>query len=185
MVTFFLIVTHMKEQKWYTYAGISIKKKTYPSAQKLTQQLFVMSMATGNLSHMIYAPSFLVIFSSAYLVHCIYKGHGARVKEEEVLVYNIMLLFAGKLTESGSLDVLRAAVSSTVVAFLVISLLIFATGFVCGHYFGRKSKQPPTETPDHPSASQTEVPLYEDVTLSAVEQQEGLEMRENVAYGPL
>ena len=98
---------------------------------------------------------------------------------------NIILQFAGKLTESGSLDVLRAAVSSTVVAFLVISLLIFATGFVCGHFFGRKSKQPPTETPDHPSASQP-VPLYEDVTSSAVEQQEGgLEMRENVAYGPL
>ena len=50
--------------------------------------------------------------------------------------------------------VLAAVVSSTVVAFLVISLLIFAVGFVCGGYFGRKSKQPPTETPDHPSASQ-------------------------------
>ena len=102
--------------------------------------------------------------------------------------YIIVQLHAGKLlvTEPGSLiDVLRAAVSSTVVAFLVISLLIFAVGFVCGHFFGRKSKQPPTETPDHPSASQP-VPLYEDVTSSDVEQQEGgLEMRENVAYGPL
>ena len=86
---------------------------------------------------------------------------------------------------SGFTRVLATVVSSTVVAFLVISILIFAVGFVCGHYFGRKSKQLSTETQDYPSASQT-VPLYEDVTSSAVEQQEGgLEMRENVAYGPL
>ena len=88
------------------------------------------------------------------------------------------------LTESGSLDVLRAVVSSTVVAFLVISLLIFATGFVCGHYFGQKSKQPSRGTPDHSSASQS-IPLYEDVIPSAVEHQEQqLELKENVAYGP-
>ena len=82
--------------------------------------------------------------------------------------------------------VLAAVVSSTVVAFLVISLLIFAVGFVCGHYFGQKSKQPSTGTPDHPSASQPGVPVYEDVASSAMEQQEGgLQMKENVAYGPL
>ena len=67
----------------------------------------------------------------------------------------------------------------------MISLLIFITGFVCGHYFGQKSKQPSRETPaaDHPLS----VPLYEDLNVlpNAVEHQEqGLELRENVAYGP-
>ena len=41
-------------------------------------------------------------------------------------------------------------------------------------------------TPDHPLANQP-IPLYEDVNVlpSAVEHQEqGLELRENVAYGP-
>ena len=71
-----------------------------------------------------------------------------------------------------------------VVAFLVISLLTFIAGFVCGHYFGRKSKQPSRGTPaaDYPSSNQL-VPLYEDVNElpNAVEHQEqGLELMENV-----
>ena len=71
-----------------------------------------------------------------------------------------------------------------VVGFLMIFLLIFAAGFICGHYFGRKSKRSSTETTDHPSASQP-VALYEDVIPSAMEHQEQkLELKENVAYGP-
>ena len=85
-----------------------------------------------------------------------------------------------KTEESSSLNVLTVAVSSTVAAFLVISFLTFVAGFVCGHYFGRKYKQPS-------SSLNQPVPLYEDVNVpsNAVEHQEqGLELRENVAYGP-
>ena len=62
------------------------------------------------------------------------------------------------------------------VAFLVISLLIFVAGFVCGHYFGQKHIR---------ATSRQSVALYEDVNVlpSAVEHQEhGLELKENVAY---
>ena len=78
-----------------------------------------------------------------------------------------------------STNILAAVVSCAAVAVLVIFLLIFITGFVCGHYFGRKYKQS--------SSLNQPVPLYEDVNVlpSAVEHQEqGLELRENVAYGP-
>ena len=69
--------------------------------------------------------------------------------------------------------------SSTVVVFLVISILTFVAGFVCGHYFGRKHTKATSSQP---------VALYEDVNVlpSAVEHQEQhLELKENVAYGPL
>ena len=89
-----------------------------------------------------------------------------------------------EIGELVSVNVLTAAVSSTVVAFLVISCLIFVVGFVCGHYFGRKSKQSSRETPDNPTGNQ-QAPLYEDVLLSAVKHQEyDVELKENVAYGP-
>ena len=47
-----------------------------------------------------------------------------------------------KTKESRSPNVLTTAVSSTVAAFLVISLLTFVAGFVCGHHLGQKHKQP-------------------------------------------
>ena len=84
------------------------------------------------------------------------------------------------MIESRSTDVhvLAAAVSSTVVAFLVISLLIIIAGLIV--YLSRKFKQSSKETPSQPD------PLYEDVLPSAVKHQEqDLELRENVAYGPL
>ena len=71
--------------------------------------------------------------------------------------------------ESRSSDVLAVAVSTTAAAFIVVSLLAFVGGFVCGHYFGRKYKRSSTET-------SPPVPLYEDVS--------NLELKENVAYGP-
>ena len=97
-------------------------------------------------------------------------------------VYNYHFVGADleKTEESRSPDVLTAAVSSTGAAFLVISLLTFVAGFVCGHYFGRKY------TVQTSSLSQP-VPLYEDMNVlpSAVEHQEqGLELKENVAYEP-
>ena len=86
-----------------------------------------------------------------------------------------------------SSDELAAAVSSTVVVFLVISILTFIIGFMFGHYFqiwDRKYEDSPKKTQ---VSSQSATPVYEDVDVlpSAVEHQEqGLKLKENVAYGP-
>ena len=86
-----------------------------------------------------------------------------------------------KAEEARSVNILAAAVSSTVVAVLIGFLFSFITGFACGHYFGRKSKR-------SSSSLNQPVTLYEDVNVlpSAMEHQEQhLELRENVAYGPI
>jgi hypothetical protein len=75
---------------------------------------------------------------------------------------------------------LTAAVSSSVVAFLVISVLTLAAGIACGRYFVRQRRKQSS------SSSQPTEPLYDDVNAvpTAVEHQEqGLELIENVAYG--
>ena len=77
-------------------------------------------------------------------------------------------------------NILTAAVSSTVAAFIVISLLAIFAGSVCGNCFMRRRDK------QSPSSSQP-VPLYEDMNVlpnasAAVEcQEQGPEMRENVA----
>ena len=61
------------------------------------------------------------------------------------------------------------------VAFIVIVVLTFAVGFVCGHYVERKSSR---EIPDSPTGNQP-APVYE---VNAVKYQEqDLELKENVA----
>ena len=90
---------------------------------------------------------------------------------------------------TGPSDKLVVAVSSTVIVFLVISIMTLIGGFVCGYYFrGRKYKESLKKTQDNLISSQpAAAPLYEDVDVlpSAVEHQEqGLELKENVAYGP-
>ena len=93
------------------------------------------------------------------------------------------------MDESRSSNELAAAVSSTVIVFLVISIFTFIAGFAFGHYFwGQNYKESPKMTQDViPASSQPAAPLYEDVDMlpSAVKHQEqGLQMNENVAYGP-
>ena len=87
------------------------------------------------------------------------------------------------MEESSSSDELVVAVSSTVVVFLVISILTLIAGFVCGYYIrDRKCKESSKKT-GKPAA----VPFYEDIDMlpSAVQYQErNLELKENVAYGP-
>ena len=79
-------------------------------------------------------------------------------------------------------DILTAAVSSTVAAFIVISLLTIFAGSKCDYCLVRQRDK------QLPSSSQP-VPFYEDVNVlpsasTAMEHQEqGFEMRENVAYG--
>ena len=93
------------------------------------------------------------------------------------------------MEETGSSYKLVVAVSSTIVVFLVISIVTLIGGFVCGYYFrGRKYKESFKKTQDNPISSQpAAAPLYEDVDVlpSASEHQEqGLELKVNVAYGP-
>ena len=88
------------------------------------------------------------------------------------------LHYAGNKVGSAS-DVVTVVVVSLVSVFFVSSVIIFIIGFVCGHYFSQKFKQSPKETPNQPA------PLYEDVLPSAVNHQEqAVELKENVAYGP-
>ena len=90
------------------------------------------------------------------------------------------------MTESSSTDILAAVVTSLVLIFLVISVFIFIAGFVCGHYFSQKFKRSSKETPqtsDHPD----QVPFYEyvlHVPSGVKHQEQDLELKENVAYGP-
>ena len=90
------------------------------------------------------------------------------------------------MAESSSTDVLAAVVTSLLIAFLVISIFIFIAGFVCGYYFSRKFKGSPKETPqtsDHPG----QAPFYEyvlHVPSTVKHQEQDLELKENVAYGP-
>ena len=69
----------------------------------------------------------------------------------------INLLIVGNSNTEESSNVLVVAVITTVAVFLVISLLAFIGGFVCGHYKGRKYKESSNDT----SPSAAPVPLYE------------------------
>ena len=95
------------------------------------------------------------------------------------------------MEESRSSDELVVAVTSTVVVFLVISILILIAGFVCGYYIrGQKCKESSKETSNNPVSIASQLaaaPYYEDVDVlsSAVEHQEqNFELNENVSYGP-
>ena len=83
--------------------------------------------------------------------------------------------------------VIAAALSSTVIISLVISIITFITGFMCGNHFTIKFrffKGKPHTTTDHPH----QAPEYEDIdaqpiTRAVKHQEQGLELKENVAYG--
>ena len=89
------------------------------------------------------------------------------------------------------MSTVAVAISSSVIAFLITSIVIFITGFACGHCFSQKFKQSSKEIP-HPtdyspstSCHDHPIPLYEEVQSSAMKhQQQGVEVNENVAYGP-
>ena len=82
------------------------------------------------------------------------------------------------MEESRSLDELVVAVTSTVVVFLVISILILIAGFACGYYIrGQKCKESSKETQNNPVSIANKpaaAPFYEDIDVlpSAVEHQE-------------
>ena len=81
---------------------------------------------------------------------------------------------------------LAAAVSSTVIIFLVISILTFIGGFISGLYVDRKFyrlslKGTSNVTVERPR----QVPFYDDVQFNddpANKQVQNLELKDNVAY---
>ena len=72
----------------------------------------------------------------------------------------------------------KIAVASVTV-FLVTSILFFITGFLCGHFYQKSRRK--TGTVSFTENTQG-TPYYDDVILS---QREQLELKENVAYGPV
>ena len=84
------------------------------------------------------------------------------------------------------------AVSTMILVLFVTTISALIAGFAFGYYFrGRKCKELSIKTQDNPVSviahQPATVPLYEDVDVlqSAVEHQEqGVELKENVAYGP-
>ena len=86
------------------------------------------------------------------------------------------------------MSTVAVAVSSSVIVFLIASIVIFITGFACGYCFSQKFKQSSKETPhptDYPpSTSHHPAPLYEELQPSAeIHQEQDVDLKENVAYG--
>ena len=73
----------------------------------------------------------------------------------------------------------RIAVASSLITFIVSSVIFFAFGYFC-HHCQLKTKQ----TSSIPDPIRSTVPEYENVTLEQDTEQD-LELKENVAYGPL
>ena len=93
-------------------------------------------------------------------------------------------LYAGipKIPESRpTQSPLVAAMLSTVFTFLVISILILISGFMCGLYVSRKFNKSPHVTTERPH----QVPVYDYVQMSAANQRgQNLKLKKNVSYLP-
>ena len=82
----------------------------------------------------------------------------------------------------------KIAVASSVTVFAVASILFFIIGFLCGHFCQKRRKSSTTATagetvPPGGSGGQTQTPYYDDVVKQQSDQE--LELKENVAYGPI
>ena len=73
----------------------------------------------------------------------------------------------------------QIAVASSVTVFVLASTLFFVVGFLCGHFCRKEKKIAETVS----SSGQAHGPYYDDVVLRQHEQE--LELKENVAYGPV
>ena len=78
--------------------------------------------------------------------------------------------------------------ASSVAVFTVASNLFFIVGFLCGHFCQKKRKSSTTATTVPPGGSaggQTQTPYYDTVHVVLQPGEPDLELKENVAYGPL
>ena len=75
--------------------------------------------------------------------------------------------------------------ASSVTVFTMASISFFIVGFLCGHFCKKKRKPVnaaagETVPPGVAISGQTQIPYYNDVLLK-----QEVELKENVAYGPL
>ena len=68
---------------------------------------------------------------------------------------------------------------ASLTTFNVISVFFFTLGYFCHH-----CQQKPEQTNPIPDPIRSTIPVYENVTLEQDTEQD-LELKENVAYGPL
>ena len=74
----------------------------------------------------------------------------------------------------------KIAVASSVTVFVVTSIMLFTVGFLCGHFCQNKRK---TAAGNVSHKKTLGTPYYNDVVLQ--QHQQALELKENVAYGPI
>ena len=101
------------------------------------------------------------------------------------LYYNFASVYTDSVQESmhnycKSECSLAAAVSSSVLTFIAISIIIFITGFVIGRYFRFSKGKLHITTTDPPHQG----PVYDYIQPSTAKPQENLELTVNVAYHP-
>ena len=113
--------------------------------------------------------------------------------------FDTIIIFFPQNAETSSVANLIAVISSIIIVYAVSSIVIFFIGYVCG-WFGHKHKQSRTSKATSDSVEkntytchmeqsqqpQTPGPLYEELHQeSALEHQDLVELKENVAYGPI
>ena len=84
-------------------------------------------------------------------------------------------MFVGTLLSQDGI----VAVVSSVITFIITSIVFFTFGYLCRHYRQKQeqTRPPPVERP-------TPGPVYEDV-LPTQNTDLDLELKENIAYGPV
>ena len=91
--------------------------------------------------------------------------------------------------QSQTSTVITTAVASSLLVFILSSVLIFIIGCVCG-WFGHKHKAKRLEKDNHSQPTSAPGPVYEDLQPSMSMQGDPrekttFELKENVAYGPV
>ena len=88
-------------------------------------------------------------------------------------------LFLENSIEGLSHDGVTIAVASTVTVLVVSSIVFFIIGCLCGHFCGNRKQElaPVTVMPT--------MPVYDDMSPRTNNEQEVLELKANLAYGPL
>ena len=84
----------------------------------------------------------------------------------------------------------KIAMASSLTVFTMVSILFFIVGFLCGHFrICQKKRKSSTRAaagetvPPGGSGGHTQTPYYDDVVMQQSDQE--LELKENVAYGPI
>jgi membrane protein DedA with SNARE-associated domain len=97
-------------------------------------------------------------------------------------------------SDAGTASLIAVSSSTIVIVCAVSSIVFLSIGYACGRY-GHKHKQSRTSKAEDDEKSschnegshvpQTQGPLYEEVLRSTPEHQDLVELKENVAYGPI